>query len=231
MTAPAPGPSAPGLIKVCGLTDEAGLDAAVLAGADMIGLVFARASPRFVAPALAARLAERAWGEAAIVGLFQDAALSEIEAVLEEVALDLIQLHGREDEAEVAGVAAAFGLPVVKAFGVADRADLYRAAGSPAALAIYDARPPGGSAAGGGHGAAFDWRVLDAVAERPPWLLAGGLNPDNAAEAVLACRDLPGFAGLDVSSGVEATRGRKDPGLVTRFVAAARAAMAGREGD
>ena len=221
----APLPSGSGLVKICGLTDEPGLDAALRAGADMVGLVFVAASPRHVTSARAAPLAERARGEAAVVGLFQNAALSDIEAVLERVPLDLVQLHGAEDEAAASRVASAFGLPVVRAFGVAGRADLYRAAGFPAALAIYDARPPRGAGASGGHGAAFDWRLLDAAAERPPWLLAGGLTPDNVAGAVLACRGRPGFAGVDVSSGVEAARGVKDPALVTRFVAAARAAM------
>ena len=228
MTAPdpSPGPAGSGLVKICGLTDRPGLDAALLAGADMVGLVFVAASPRHVTPARAATLAERARGEAAVVGLFQDVALSDIEAVLERVPLDLLQLHGDEDEETASRVAEAFGLPVMRAFGVAARADLYRAAGFPAALAIYDARPPRGAGAGGGHGAAFDWSLLDAAAERPPWLLAGGLTPDNVTGAVLACRDRPGFAGVDVSSGVEASRGVKDPALVTRFVAAARAAMA-----
>ena len=219
-------------MKICGLTEDRGLDAALHAGADMIGLVFVEASPRFVPPPRARLLAERARGEAAVVGLFQDAALSEIEAVLEHAPLDLIQLHGAEDEGTALAVADAFGLPVIRAFGVRTRADLYRAAGFPAAMAIYDARAPEGAAARGGHGAAFDWRLLDAAAERPPWLLAGGLTPETVREAVLACAGRAGFAGLDVSSGVEAARGTKDPVLVTRFVAGARAAMAAqtREG-
>ena len=223
---PAPGPSGPGLIKICGLQDEAGVRAAVTAGADLVGLVFAAGSPRAVSPEAASPLADAARGEASVVGLFQDAALSDIEAVLEHVSLDLIQLHGAEDEATVMRVADGFGLPVIKAFGIAAPADLYQAAGTPAAMALYDAKPPPGAAAAGGHGVGFDWSVLDAAAARPPWLLAGGLTPDNAAEAVLACQGRPGFAGLDVSSGVEARRGVKDPALITRFVARARAAMA-----
>ena len=223
---PAPGPAGPGLVKICGLTERAGLDAALLAGADMVGLVFVEGSPRRLGPDVAAPLAARAKGEAAVVGLFQNPALSEIEAVLDAVALDLIQLHGDEDDETVARIGAGFGLPVIKAVGVASRADLYAAAGCPAAMALYDARPPRGAGARGGHGAAFDWGVLDAAPARPPWLLAGGLTPDNAAEAVLAAQSRAGFAGLDVSSGVERSRGIKEPALIARFVAAARAAMA-----
>ena len=223
---PAPGPAGPGLLKICGLRDEASVRAAVIAGADLVGLVFVPGSPRAVTPEQAACLADAARGEASVVGLFQDAALSDIEAVLEHVTLDLIQLHGSEDEATIMRVAEGFGLPVIKAFGVGRPADLYRAAGTPAAMALYDAKPPTGAAAGGGHGARFDWSVLGAAAARPPWLLAGGLTPDNAADAVIACQGRPGFAGLDVSSGVEVRRGVKDPALITRFVARARAAMA-----
>jgi phosphoribosylanthranilate isomerase len=214
-----------GLVKICGLTDAAGVDACVLAGADLIGLVFAPKSPRVLTPARAAALAERAAGTA-LVGLFQDAALSEIEEALEAVPLDLLQLHGQEKEDEVATIGAGFGLPIVKAIGVASEGDLYRAAGMPADLALYDAKPPPGAEAGGGHGAAFDWRILSAAASRPPWLLAGGLTPDNVAEAIDACAPLPGFAGVDVSSGVEVAPGVKSPALIARFVGAARAAMA-----
>ena len=228
---PAPSPARSGLVKICGLTERAALDAALLAGADMVGLVFVEASPRSVTPAAAAPLAFRAKSEAAVVGLFQNPALSDIEEVLERVPLDLLQLHGDEDDETVSRVAAAFGLPVVKAFGVRTRADFYAAAGCPASLALYDARPPDGQGAGGGHGSAFDWRLLDAAAPHPPWLLAGGLTPDNAAGAVLSARDRPGFAGLDVSSGVERSRGVKEPALIARFVAAARAAMAARPED
>ena len=168
-------------------------------------------------------MAEAARGEASVVGLFQDAALSEIEAVLEAVPLDMIQLHGAETDEDVARVKAGFGLPVIKAFGVREAGDLYAAAGSPADLLLYDAKPPRGAAAGGGHGARFDWSVL-AAASSHPFLLAGGLTPDNAAEAIEACWHLPGFRGLDVSSGVEAAPGRKDAEAITLFAARARAA-------
>nr|WP_183816717.1 phosphoribosylanthranilate isomerase [Parvularcula dongshanensis] len=218
--------STAGLVKICGLTDEAGVEAATGAGADLVGLVFVPKSRRYVPPAQAAALAARARGEASVVGLFQDPALSEIEEVLEAVPLDLLQLHGRESEEDVLRIQTGFGLPVIRAFGVASEGDLYESAGSNAALALYDAKPPTGAGAAGGHGATFDWSVLRAAPGSPRWLLAGGLTPQNAADAVLACRGLPGFAGLDVSSGVESAPGVKDPSRIARFVAATRAAMA-----
>lgn len=215
-----------GLVKVCGVTDERAVHAAALAGADMIGLVFVAGSPREVGLGRAARLAALPRGGAALVGLFRNPALSEVEEALESVPLDVIQLHGAESHEDVARIGAGFGLPVIKAFGVSGPGDLYEAAGCPADLLLYDAKPPPGARVPGGHGAPFDWGVLAGATHTRPWLLAGGLTPDNAAEAVLACWDVAGFAGLDVSSGVEASRGIKDPEAVTRFVAAARAAMA-----
>ena len=215
-----------GLVKVCGLTDAEGIEAAAAAGADLIGLVFVPASKRCVTPRRAGALGRRPRGGAALVGLFQDPALSEIEEVLERVPLDMIQLHGAETHDDVARIGAAFGLPVIKAVGVRGPGDLYEAAGCPADLMLYDAKPPGGAAAGGGHGAAFDWSVLGMAAHTRPWLLAGGLTPQNVGAAVSACAPLPGFAGVDVSSGVEHAPGRKDAGLVARFASEARAAMA-----
>ncbi|WP_202900417.1 phosphoribosylanthranilate isomerase [Parvularcula oceani] len=214
-----------GLVKICGLTDEAAMRAATLAGADLVGLVFVPGSPRAVTAEAARGLAETAHGKAAVVGLFQNPALSEIEEVLEQVPLDMIQLHGSEDAEDVARIGAGFGLPVIKAVSVRERGDLFASNGMPADLMLYDAKPPEGARAAGGHGATFDWRVLQGHGHRTPWLLAGGLTPDNAAEAVLACAGITGFRGLDVSSGVEAAKGVKDPALITRFVAAARAAM------
>ena len=215
-----------GLVKICGLAAEADIDAAARAGADLIGLVFVPASPRHVDPGRAARLASRPRGGAALVGLFQNPALSEVEEVLESVPLDMIQLHGAETHDDVARIGAGFGLPVIKAVGVAGPGDLYQAAGCPADMMLYDAKPPEGANAGGGHGAAFDWSVLAGVDHARPWLLAGGLTPDNVGGAIAACGVIPGFAGVDVSSGVEAERGRKDPALIARFGAAARAAFA-----
>ena len=202
------------------------MHAAALAGTDLIGLVFVEGSPRALSLDAAAQLAALPRGGAALVGLFRDPALSEIEEVLETVPLDMIQLHGDESHDDVARIGASFALPTIKAVGVSTPGDLYQAAGCPADMMLYDAKPPPGAAVPGGHGTAFDWNVLAAGTHERPWLLAGGLTPDNAAGAVQACRAIPGFAGLDVSSGVERARGVKDPALITRFVASARAAMA-----
>ena len=215
-----------GLIKICGASDEAGLRAAASAGADLIGLVFVDGSVRQLTPEAASRLARLPRGGAALVGLFKNPALSEIEEVLEAAPLDMIQLHGRETHDDVARIGAGFGLPTIKAVGVAGPGDLYEAAGCPADLMLYDAKPPPDASVPGGHGAAFDWDVLAAGTHDRPWLLAGGLHPGNVAGAVAACRAIPGFAGVDVSSGVERSRGVKDAGLIERFVTAARTAMA-----
>lgn len=202
------------------------MHAAALAGTDLVGFVFVEGSPRRLDLADAARLAGLPRGGAALVGLFRDPALSEIEEVLEAVPLDMIQLHGAESHDDVARIGAAFALPTIKAVGVSGPGDLYEAAGCPADIMLFDAKPPPDAAVPGGHGAAFDWDVLAAGTHDRPWLLAGGLTPENAASAVQACRMITGFAGLDVSSGVESARGVKDPALITRFVASARAAMA-----
>ena len=218
-----------GLVKVCGLTEPADIKVAALAGADLIGLVFVDASKRFVTPGRARLLAAVPRGGAALVGLFQDPALSEIEEALEAAPLDMIQLHGAETDDAVATIRSAFGLPVIKAVGVSGPGDLYRAAGCPADMMLYDAKPPEdgrGHGAGGGHGLAFDWDVLAAGAHARPWLLAGGLTDANVADAVRAGGAFPGFAGVDVSSGVEASRGVKDARRIKRFIGAARAAMA-----
>ena len=224
--------AAAGLVKICGLTDEPAVHAALNAGADLVGLVFVEGSRRFVRPVAAgplARVAARAGTP--IVGLFQNPALSEIEEVLESVPLDFIQLHGTETHDDVARIGAGFGLPIIKAVGVSGAGDLYQAAGYEADLMLYDAKPPRGAAAAGGHGAAFDWEVLWEAEHRLPWLLAGGLTAETVADAVGAVGDIEGFRGLDVSSGVESAPGIKDAAAVRRFVRAARAAMAGAQSE
>lgn len=220
-----------GLIKICGLSRPADIDAATAAGADLIGLVFVEGSARYLTPAAARPLVRRPRGGEAVVGLFQNPALSEIEEVLDAVPLDMIQLHGDENHDAVARIGASFGLPIIKAIGVHGVGDLYEAAGCPADLMLYDAKAPAGAKAAGGHGTAFDWSVLGKVQHRTPWLLAGGLSPENVASAITACRGLPGFSGVDVSSGVEASRGVKDASAIARFAKAARAAMATPTGD
>ncbi|PZW47070.1 phosphoribosylanthranilate isomerase [Humitalea rosea] len=212
------------LVKICGLKDAAGFDAACAAGADLVGFVFFPASPRAVTPAQAAALSARVTGGPLRVGLFVDAGDDLLAATLAEAPLDILQLHGEETPARCAEIRARFGRPVMKAIGVSAAADL-------AVLADYapvvdrfllDAKAPPGGALPGGNAAVFDWSLLAGVAVPRPWLLAGGLTPGNVAEAIAAT----GAPGVDVSSGVERARGVKDAGLIAAFCAAARVAPA-----
>lgn len=213
------------LIKICGLSTEETLAAACDAGVERVGFVFFPRSPRHVAPARAAALAALARGTArtvAVVALTVDADDPTLDAIVGSVGPDMLQLHGRETPERVAAVRARFGLPIVKALGVAAADDL---AAVPAYAAVadeilFDARPPKGSALPGGNGRAFDWRLLGALDLSVPFMLSGGLGPANVAEAIRATR----APAVDVSSGVESAPGVKDPGLIAAFVAAARAA-------
>ena len=212
------------LVKICGVRDAAGFDAVVAAGADMVGFVFYPPSPRAVTPAEAAELSGRAPGGPAggleRVGLFVDPEDALLEAVLAALPLDVIQLHGEETPARAAGIRARFGLPVMKALGVAEPADLALLADYAPAVDrfLLDAKPMPGAALPGGNATAFDWRLVAGAAIPRPWLLAGGLTPDNVAEALRQS----GAPGVDVSSGVERARGVKDPARIASFVAAAR---------
>jgi phosphoribosylanthranilate isomerase len=207
-------------IKICGLTEPAGVAAARAAGADALGFVFFAASPRAVAPARVAELAPEP--RALRVGLFVDASEAEIAAVLARAPLDVLQLHGAETPGFCAALRARFGLPVIKAIGIAGRADLARLA--PYAPVVdrflLDAAPPPGATRPGGNAEPFDWALLRGADIPRPWLLAGGLTPGNVAAAIAAT----GAPGVDVSSGVEAAKGVKDPARVAAFCAAARGA-------
>ncbi|GGC51416.1 N-(5'-phosphoribosyl)anthranilate isomerase [Siccirubricoccus deserti] len=208
------------LVKICGVSDPAGFDAALAAGADMLGFVFYPPSPRALTPAAAAALSSRAEGGPLRVGLFVDPEDALIEAVLAALPLGLIQLHGAEDPARCAAIRARFGLPVMKALGIAEPADLMALADYAPAVDrfLLDAKPPPGATLPGGNAAAFDWRLTAGRAIPRPWLLAGGLTPDTVAEAIRQS----GAPGVDVSSGVERARGVKDPARIAAFVAAAR---------
>lgn len=205
-------------IKVCGLTrpDDMGLLAE--AGVAYAGLNFFPPSPRFLTPARARQVALAAPPGMARVGLFVDPGDDLLAATLAEVPLDMIQLHGHEPPARVAQVRARFGLPVIKAVGVADAGDLpaLDSHARVADLLLVDAKPPRGAALPGGNGLPFDWRLIARRRWPVPWLLAGGLNPGNVAEAVR----LTGARQVDVASGVESAPGVKDAGKVAAFAAA-----------
>lgn len=209
-------------VKICGIRDEATLRAAIEAGADLVGFVHFAASPRHVGLDTAAALARAADGTARSVVLLVDPSDELVAEVADKVAPDMIQLHGHESPERVAEIENLARRPVLKAVGVATRDDvenaLSYAAPGLAEMILFDARPPPDAAIPGGNGLAFDWRILDGLADRVPFALAGGLTPDNVAEAVRLTRP----AIVDVSSGVESAPGEKDPQLVARFVAAAK---------
>lgn len=206
-------------VKICGLRTVADVAAAAAAGAAYGGFVFFAKSPRHLTVEAAARLALAAPVGLAKVALTVDADDAALDAIVEGVALDMLQLHGEESPDRVAAVRARYGLPVMKAVGVADEGDL-------AALLDYsmaadqillDAKPPKGAVLPGGNGLAFDWRLVAQRRWLRPWMLAGGLTPANVAEAVR----LTGARQVDVSSGVESAPGVKDAARMAAFVAAA----------
>jgi phosphoribosylanthranilate isomerase len=217
-------------VKICGISDAAGFDAAAEAGADMIGFVFYPPSPRALRPEAAAALSARRQGGPLRVGLFVDADDATLAATLAAVPLDILQLHGAEAPERVAAIRARFGVAVMKAVGVATRAEVAEAVhrfGAVADRLLFDAKPPPAGTPGalpGGNAAAFEWWIMQGSAVPVPWLLAGGLTPGNVAEAIRASA----APGVDVSSGVEHTRGVKDPALIRAFVAAAKGTDAAR---
>ncbi len=210
-------------VKICGLKTDRAVDAALAAGADLVGFVFFPKSPRDVSLDEAVRLAARARGRAKIVALAVDPDDTLVAAIAERLAPDLLQLHGRESPERVAAIAAASGLPIMKALPVAEAADL---AVVPAyvphvARLLFDAKPPKTpEALPGGNGLSFDWRLLRDLDPGRPIMLSGGLDPSNVAEAIA----ISGVAAVDVSSGVERAPGDKDPERIAAFVRNARAA-------
>lgn len=209
-------------VKICGLRSEAALDAALAGGADYVGFVFYAPSPRNIAPNAARALADRARGRAKVVALFVDPDDELLASVIEAVSPDIIQLHGAESPARVSDIARRFGRPVLKAVSVADAKDVEAAlayAGH-ADRILFDAKPLEGAAGAlpGGNGLAFDWQALAGLQGRIDFMLAGGLNPANVAEAIRCT----GAHAVDVSSGVESRPGEKDPDLIRRFLQAAK---------
>jgi phosphoribosylanthranilate isomerase len=208
-------------VKICGLSDVATVQAAVEAGVAYIGFVFFPKSPRYVTAdqvrALALAIPAGAAGPVKVaLAVNPDNALLEMIAGLP---IDMLQLHGSETPARVTEAKAITGLPVMKAVGVADAADLDKVAlyETVADQILVDAKPPKDSVLPGGNGLSFDWRLLQGREWAKPWMLAGGLTPENAAEAAqLTCA-----VQLDVSSGVESAPGVKDAALIRAFVRAA----------
>lgn len=205
-------------MKICGLTRADLAAAAVDAGADMIGLVHFPPSPRHLDPAAARDVADAARGRAFLVALVVDAADATLDALVESVRPDALQLHGRETPERAAEVARRFGLPVAKALGVATADDVARGHAYECLL-LLDAKPPKDATRPGGLGRPFDWSLIAGLDRAMPFVLSGGLSPETVAAAVAATRPYA----VDVSSGVE-TGGVKDPAKMADFVAAARSA-------
>jgi phosphoribosylanthranilate isomerase len=212
-------------VKICGLKTQAALEAALAGGADYVGLVFFAPSPRNVSPAVARDLAERARGHAKIVALMVDPDDGLIERVVAAADPDFFQLHGEETPDRVREIRRRWGRRVIKAVKVKSAGDAEAAEGygGAADLILFDARPPEGSDRPGGHGARFDWGILRIMEDGAPFMLSGGLTPENVAEAIRAT----GAAIVDVSSGVESGPGEKDPDRIRRFLKAAKGAKQG----
>ncbi|MBE0412932.1 phosphoribosylanthranilate isomerase [Yoonia sp.] len=209
-------------VKICGLRDVALMQAAVDAGASYVGLVFFPKSPRHVSLAKAAKVAQMVPPGIAKVALVVDADDAQLDAIMDVVPLDMLQLHGKETPDRVTNIRARYGLPVMKAVGVADAADL-TAIDSYAKVAdqlLIDAKPPRNADLPGGNGLSFDWRLIAGRRWPVPWMLAGGLTADNVAEAIR----LTGARQVDVSSGVESAPGVKDTDRIAAFCKAALAA-------
>lgn len=215
------------IVKICGLSTEETVDAALSGGADMIGFVFQPTSPRFVEPERAAALAERASGRAQVVALTVDADDMRLDEIMETLEPDWLQLHGKESPERVRQVGLITGAKTMKAIGIANAADLpmLKAYRGVADRILLDAKPPRDADRAGGHGRAFDWKLLATLDADVEFMLSGGLNPGNVGEAVETRRPI----GVDVSSGVETAPGRKDVGLIHQFIRAARDAEARTE--
>ena len=215
-------------VKICGLRSEAQLDAALDAGADLVGFVLYGKSPRNVSLDQAAQLVQRARAregvQAVVLAVDPDDAL--VDRLAAEVRPDILQLHGHETPERAEAIRRRSGLIILKAVPVAEASEVADASNylepeGGADILLFDAKPPADPAAlPGGNGLTFDWHILEGA--KAPFALAGGLTPENVAAAI----ELTGAAIVDVSSGVESSPGEKDPELIRRFLRAAKAARA-----
>ena len=208
-------------VKICGLATVDDVRACADAGANYMGLVFFEKSPRNITIPAARELALAAPLGLAKVALVVNPSDAELDAITATVPLDMLQLHGRETPERVAEVKARYGLPVMKAVGIADGDDLPKLESyfGVADQILVDAKPPEGGELPGGNGLSFDWRLIAGRRWPCPWMLAGGLTPENVAEAV----KMTGAKQVDVSSGVEDAPGQKNAELIQKFVQSSRA--------
>lgn len=208
-----------GAIKICGIKTAEAIDAAARSGATHVGFNFYPQSPRAIAPAEAGRLAARTPGLRS-VALTVDADDDTLHAISAGLHPDMWQLHGDETPERVHAIRNMFRVPVIKAVAVESKVDMARAYAYEqcADWLLFDAKP---GALPGGNGLAFDWGLIADETWTKPWFLSGGLNPGNVADGIRIAH----ARGVDVSSGVEKSRGEKDPALIEQFVLRARAAF------
>jgi phosphoribosylanthranilate isomerase len=209
-------------VKICGLSTEEAVAAALVGGAAYVGFVSFPKSPRHVSLETAAKLAEPVRGRVRVAVVTVDPSDAELDAIAAVLKPDLVQLHGRETPERALEVKARTGAGVIKALSVSGPED-FQAAAAWAGVAdhlMFDARPPAGSALPGGVGARFDWDLLAGRSFAAPWFLAGGLTPENVADALRRS----GAPLVDVSSGVETAPGLKDPRLISAFLEAVKSA-------
>lgn len=207
-------------VKICGLTEPADIPAAILAGASYLGFVFFPRSPRHLVLEDAAFMLSAVPEGITKVALTVDADDAMLDALTDAVPVDMLQLHGSESPERVAAVRSRYAVPVMKALGVAGPEDLPQidTYSDVVDQLLVDAKPPEGADRPGGNALAFDWSLIAARRWRVPWMLAGGLTPDNVAAAIART----GARQVDVSSGVESAPGVKDSALMQAFVSAVR---------
>ena len=207
-------------VKICGLTRETDVDAAVDAGANLVGFVFFPPSPRSISVARAAELTKRVPKDVIKVALSVDADDALLADITANAGIDMMQFHGSEPPQRVAEARARYGLPMMKALAIAGAEDVDRARRYEAVAdwLMFDAKPPRSATRPGGNALAFDWQLIAGESWEKPWLLAGGLTPENVREAIR----VSGAAALDVSSGVEDEPGIKNAGKIRQFIVVAK---------
>ena len=206
-------------VKICGLTTLDTLSGAINAGAAYVGFVFYEKSPRHLSIEKASQMAKAVPEGICKTALVVDPTDNDLDLLLDKIPVDMIQLHGHESAERVSEVKDKFGLPVMKAVGISDESDLthLNEYSRISDQILVDAKPSKNSILPGGNGLSFDWRLLAGRRWATPWMLAGGLNPDNLLEAA----KLTGATQFDVSSGVETSSGVKDIKLISDFIQAA----------
>lgn len=207
-------------VKICGLMTADAVDAAVQAGADMVGFVFFPPSPRSVDVGTAAALTARTPDRVTRVALSVDADDALLDLIAADAGIDMMQFHGHETVERVRTVRVRYGLPVMKAVAIAGPEDVIRAHAYEAVAdqLMFDAKPPPDAARPGGNALAFDWRLIAGEQWKTPWVLAGGLTPENVTGAIRASS----AGAVDVSSGVEDAPGAKNPAKIKAFIDAAK---------